>query len=204
VTLVRWALGFYPPADLEGVLAATSVCFDLSVFEIFVPLAAGGCVLLALNIMVLPDLPDVSAVTLANAVPSPMAELVGSPLPAGLRTVNLAGEALKPDLAARIYARRQVERVVNLYGPSEDTTYSTVAVVPRGAALVTIGRPLANTWARVVGRYGEPLPAGVPGELVLGAAGLARGYLGRPDLTAERFVPDLFGPALRNGSDGEL
>src|SRR6185369_2499392 len=109
-----------------------------------------------------------------------------------LRTVNLAGEALKPELVERIYAHPQVERVVNLYGPSEDTTYSTWTTVPRGAA-VTIGRPIAGTRAWVLGRSGETLPVGVPGELCLGGAGLARGYLGRPELTAEKLVPDPFG-----------
>jgi amino acid adenylation domain-containing protein len=190
VTLVHWALESFPRADLEGVLAATSVCFDLSIFEIFVPLATGGRVIVAPNVVGLPQLAATAEVTLVNAVPSPMAELVEGRLPAGLRTVNLAGEALKADLVERLYAHPQVERVVNLYGPSEDTTYSTWRVVPRGASLVTIGRPIANTRARVLGQYGEPLPVGVPGELFLAGDGLARGYLGRPELTADRFVPD--------------
>jgi amino acid adenylation domain-containing protein len=197
VTLVRWALQTFPRQDLEGVLAATSVCFDLSIFEIFVPLAAGGRVILAPDVTGLPQLATAAEVTLVNGVPSPLAEMVEAPLPAGLRTVNLAGEALPPELAARLYAHPQVERVVNLYGPSEDTTYSTFATVPRGASRVAIGRPLANTRARVLGPPlpgSEPLPAAVPGELFLAGDGLARGYLGRPELTAERFVPDPWGP----------
>ncbi len=197
VTLIRWALVAFRREELAGVLAATSVCFDLSIFEIFAPLAAGGRAILVPNVLALPELAAAAEVTLVNTVPSPMAELVGRPLPPGLRTVNLAGEPLKPELAARLYAHAQVERVVNLYGPSEDTTYSTGATVPRGAALAAIGRPLVNTRARVLGRRweaGELLPIGVPGELVLAGDGLARGYLGRPELTAERFVPDPFGP----------
>ncbi|MES1244348.1 MAG: non-ribosomal peptide synthase/polyketide synthase [Acidobacteriota bacterium] len=194
VTLVQWSLSTFPPEDLQGVLAATSVCFDLSIWEIFVPLAMGGRVILAPNVIGLPQLAAIGEVTLVNAVPSPMAELVDKRLPAGLRTVNLAGEALKPELAERIYAHPGIERVVNLYGPSEDTTYSTWTVVPRGARLVTIGRPLANTRARVLGPRGELVPAGVHGELCLAGDGLARGYLGRPELTAARFVPDPFGP----------
>ena len=122
-----------------------------------------------------------------------MAELVGGRLPSRLRVVNLGGEALKADLVERIYAHPQVERVYNLYGPSEDTTYSTVSLVRRGETQVTIGRPVANTRAWVLGRHGELLPAGVPGELFLSGGGLSRGYLGRPDVTAERFVPDPFG-----------
>ncbi|HVT15951.1 MAG TPA: non-ribosomal peptide synthase/polyketide synthase [Thermoanaerobaculia bacterium] len=197
VALVRWALELYARRELAGVLAATSVCFDLSIFEIFVPLAAGGRVILAPTITRLPELAARGEVTLVNAVPSPVAELLaaGTELPAALRTVNLAGEALTAELAARLYAHGQIERVLNLYGPTEDTTYSTVAPVPRGAARVPIGRPLAGTRARVLGPQGEPLPVGIPGEVALAGEGLARGYLGRPELTAERFVPDPCGPA---------
>jgi amino acid adenylation domain-containing protein len=195
VALVRWALAAYSPRELAGVLMATSLCFDLSVFELFVPLAAGGRVILAGNLLALPELPAASEVTLVNAVPSPLAALVDGSLPAGLRTVNLAGEPLPPELAARIHAHPQVERLLNLYGPSEDTTYSTLASVPRGAASIPIGRPLPGTRARVLGRHGEPLPIGVPGELLLAGVGLARGYLGRPQATAERFVPDPWGAA---------
>jgi len=195
VSLVHWSLDVFSHEDLQGVLAATSVCFDLSIWEFFVPLAMGGRVILAPNVVGLPQLGAIGEVTLVNAVPSPMAELVDGRLPADLRTVNLAGEALKPDLVERIYAHPQVERVINLYGPTEDTTYSTWTVVPRGARLVTIGRPLGNSRARVLGPHGELLPVGVPGELFLAGDGLARGYLGRPELTADRFLPDPFGPA---------
>ncbi len=110
-----------------------------------------------------------------------------------MRTVNLAGEPLPRSLADRLYATGTVERVWNLYGPSEDTTYSTFARVPRTAsAPPAIGRPLAATRAYVVAEDGEAQPVSVPGELYLGGAGLARGYLHRPDLTAERFLPDPF------------
>jgi amino acid adenylation domain-containing protein len=194
VSLVQWGLREFPRDVLEGSLAATSICFDISIFELFAPLAMGGKVILAPTIVGLPELAATAEVTIVNAVPSPMAELAGHRLPEGLRIVNLGGEALKADLVERIYANPQVERVYNLYGPSEDTTYSTFARVPKGASLVTIGRPVAGTQVRVLGRHGEPVPVGVHGELFLSGAGLARGYLGRPDLTADRFVPDPFGP----------
>src|SRR6185295_20403446 len=80
----------------------------------------------------------------------------------------------------------------NCYGPTETTIWSTVDEV-RGEGPTLIGRPIANTEAYVLDRRGAPVPLGAPGELVLGGAGVARGYLGRPDLTAERFVPDPFG-----------
>ena len=193
--LLDWASGVFPAAELAGVLAATSVTFDLSVFELFLPLTTGGTVVLADDALALPHLPAAGEVTLINTVPSAMAALVRSGgVPAGVRTVNLAGEALPRALVEEIYALPGVEKVFNLYGPSEDTTYSTWVLVPRGAAREpTIGSPVANSQAHVVDRALGLLPVGVPGELCLGGEGLARGYLNRPELTAERFVPDPFG-----------
>jgi amino acid adenylation domain-containing protein len=192
--MVRWAAGVFPDADLAGVLASTSICFDLSVFEIFLPLSRGGAVVLAANALELPLLPAAGEVTLINTVPSAMAELVRTGgVPASVRTVNLAGEALPGTLVDEIYRDTSGVRVMNLYGPSEDTTYSTFAEIRPGTPAPSIGRPIAGTRAWVLDRSGLPVPPGVPGDLHLGGDGLARGYLGRPDLTAERFVPDPFG-----------
>ncbi|HYU30619.1 MAG TPA: amino acid adenylation domain-containing protein, partial [Thermoanaerobaculia bacterium] len=196
VSLALWARGEFSSEELSGVLAATSVCFDLSVFEIFVPLSFGGTVFLAENALELPHLPAAAEVRLLNTVPSAASELVRSgALPASVRTVCLAGEPLPGALVDRLYATGTVERVLNLYGPSEDTTYSTGSRVPPGEPVPAIGRPLPGTRAHVVDRRGTPVPPGVAGELWLAGAGLARGYLGRPELTAERFVPDPFGGA---------
>ncbi len=192
VERMHWARAAFPAEDLAGVLAATSICFDLSVFEIFAPLSWGGTVILADNALALPALPARGEVTLVNTVPSAMTELAAGELPPALRTVNLAGEALPPQLAERIYRHAQVEQVLNLYGPTEDATYSTWARVERGAARVSIGRPLPGTRAYVLDGRLQPVPGGVPGELFLAGAGGARGYLGRPDLTAVRFLPDPF------------
>ncbi|HEY2294552.1 MAG TPA: amino acid adenylation domain-containing protein, partial [Thermoanaerobaculia bacterium] len=198
VAFARWARAVFAPEEFAGVLAATSVSFDLSVFEIFVTLAWGGKVVLAANALELPRLAAAGEVALVNTVPSAMAELVRQgAVPASVRTVNLAGEPLKRSLADAIHEAavpgREV-RLLDLYGPSESTTYSTWAPVPRDERREpSIGRPIAGTRAALLGRSGEPVPIGVPGELYLGGEGLARGYLGRPDLTAERFVPDLRG-----------
>jgi amino acid adenylation domain-containing protein len=218
VALALWARETFSAAELSGMLAATSVCFDLSVFEIFAPLAWGGRVILAENALALPDLPAAGEVRLLNTVPSAAAELVRLGLPASIRTVCLAGEPLPAALAASLYATGTVERVLNLYGPSEDTTYSTAGAVPRepgrAARAPGIGVPLPGTRAWVVDRRGVPVPPGVAGELWLAGAGLARGYLGRPELTAERFAPDPFGEPgsrvyrtgdlVRHRSDGQL
>ncbi len=196
VELVRWAGGVFSCEELAGVLAATALSFDLSVFELFVPLSQGGTVILAQNALELPSLPARGRVTLVNTVPSAMAELVrAGSLGASIRTVNLAGEPLPRSLADRLYATGTVERVWNLYGPSEDTTYSTALPVERESGEAPgIGRPVAATKAYVLapGADMEPQPVGVAGELYLGGSGLARGYLHRPDLTAERFIPDPF------------
>nr|QEO74317.1 AMP-dependent synthetase and ligase [uncultured bacterium] len=194
VMLVRWARQVFTDEDLSGVLAATSLSFDLSIFELFVTLSYGGRVIVAENALQLPDI--AAEVTLVNTVPSVMTELLrGRGLPPSVRVVNLAGEPLSQQLAEQVYESEHVRQVFNLYGPSEDTTYSTFALIPKGShETPTIGRPIANTRAYVLDRYLEPVPVGVAGELYLGGDGLARGYLNRPDLTAEKFVPDPFSP----------
>ncbi len=206
VALVRWARKAFPARDLRGVLAATSVCFDLSVFEIFVPLTSGGKVILAANALALPELPAAGEVTLVNTVPSAIAELArAGRVPTSVRTINLAGEPLTGSLVREVYARTRAEQVWNLYGPTEDTTYSTFHAVHRGVE-PDIGRPLPGTQAFVLDSGMRPLPPGVPGGLYLGGAGLARGYLDRPDLTAASFRPDPFSPApgARLYSTGDL
>jgi pristinamycin I synthase-3/4 len=192
--MLDWGAERFSSAELTGVLAATSIAFDLSVFEIFLPLTTGGRVILARDALELTSLAAAGEVTLVNTVPSAMAEILRlGGLPASVRTVNLAGEPLPALLAAEIYEQPQVRRVWNLYGPSEDTTYSTGSLVPRGGITPAIGRPLPGTRARVLDAALQPVPPGVPGELCLGGSGLARGYIGSPDLTASRFIPEFWG-----------
>jgi amino acid adenylation domain-containing protein len=191
-TFVYWAQQAFTKEELAGVLLSTSICFDLSVFEMFVPLSVGGKVIVADNALFLPSLPARDEVTLINTVPSAMAELLRAEgVPQSVKTVNLAGEALPETLVEQIYAGTKAEKVYNLYGPTEDTTYSTYTLVPHGSK-VTVGRPIANSQAYILNGEREPVPIGVPGELYLAGDGLARGYYGRPDLTGERFVPNPF------------
>ena len=208
VTLLHWAREIFRPEELATVVASTSICFDLSVFELFVPLSCGGKVILAVNALQLPALKDAAEVTLINTVPSAMSELVqAQAVPKSVRTVNLAGEPLQTKLVQDIYRQKNIERVFNLYGPSEDTTYSTVALMPRDATgAASIGRPIANSQAYILDAHWQPVPTGVAGELYLGGAGLARGYINRSDLTAEKFIPDAFGtqPGARLYRTGDL
>jgi len=196
VVFLDWAHSVFPTDELKGTLAGTSICFDLSVFEIFVPLTCGGTVILAENAVALPTLPARAEVTLINTVPSAMTALVDvGGVPAGVRVVNLAGEPLTNKLVQDVYRAGSVEKVYNLYGPSEDTTYSTFVLAANGADKnPTIGRPIDGTQAYILDEQLQLAPAGTAGELCLGGEGLARGYLHRPDLTEAKFIPNPFGP----------
>ncbi|RDL16574.1 non-ribosomal peptide synthase/polyketide synthase [Pseudomonas jessenii] len=194
--LIHWSAEVYSEDDLQGVLASTSVCFDLSVWEIFVTLARGGSIVMARNALELPDLPERDQVRLINTVPSAIAALqrIGQ-IPQGVRIINLAGEPLKQSLVDTLYRETAVAHVYDLYGPSEDTTYSTCTRREFGGQ-ANIGRPLVNTMAYMLDGQLQPAPIGVAAELYLAGDGITRGYLFRPGLTAERFVPN---PLSRTG-----
>ncbi len=193
--LIDWAQGVYDADALSGVLAATSICFDLSVFELFVPLCSGGRVLLVDHPVDFAGIADAAGVRLINTVPSAIKALVQErAIAKSVRVLNLAGEALADSVAAEVYRTTAIEALYNLYGPSETTTYSTGALIERtrrGAP--SIGRPLTNEAAYVLDGNLEPAPIGVVGELYVGGAGVTRGYWRRPALTAERFIADPFG-----------
>jgi acyl-coenzyme A synthetase/AMP-(fatty) acid ligase len=187
-----------PLAPGDVLAALTTLSFDISVLELLGPLAAGARAEVvprdeAVDAAALGRRLRESGATLAQATPSSWRMLLdaGWTPPPGFRVLS-GGEALPADLAARL---REGGGLWNLYGPTEATVWSTAARVDADAAPVPIGRPLANTRAYVLDARGEPVPAGVPGELWLGGAGVARGYRGRPGLTAERFAPDPFSPA---------
>ncbi len=191
---VAWALDAFAPDELDGVLASTSVCFDLSLFELFAPLASGGRVVLVDDALDLAGHPEAGRVTLLNTVPSAMTELLRlEAVPPSVRVVNLAGEPLKAALAERIHALTAAGRVLDLYGPSEDTTYSTCGrALPGEGREPSIGRPLPGTRAYVLDAALRPVARGTVGELHLGGAGQSRGYHRRPALTAASYLPDPF------------
>ncbi|MEO8034805.1 MAG: amino acid adenylation domain-containing protein, partial [Acidobacteriota bacterium] len=204
VSLVHWARDVYSPEELAGVLASTSVCFDLSVFEIFVTLASGGTIILVPNALELVNSSNRKLVTLINTVPSAMEELLRlEAIPDSVLTINLAGEPLAARLVNKIYETSAVRNVYDLYGPSEDTTYSTYALRKRNG-LQTIGRPIANTKVYILDGQNHIQPIGVPGELHVAGDGLARGYLNRPELTEERFVANPFEAGTRMYKTGDL
>ncbi|NMY06497.1 non-ribosomal peptide synthase/polyketide synthase [Pseudomonas sp. WS 5059] len=192
LALIHWSQQVYSREDIQGVLASTSVCFDLSVWEIFVTLANGGSLILARNALELPDLPARDQVRLINTVPSAINALQrAGQIPESVRIINLAGEPLKQSLVDRLYQQASIKQVYDLYGPSEDTTYSTWT--PREAlGQPSIGRPLSNTQAYLLDADLQPVPTGAAAELHLAGAGITRGYLGKAALTAEKYVPNPF------------
>jgi amino acid adenylation domain-containing protein len=206
VNFIQWGREAFSDAEMAGVLASTSICFDLSIFELFVTLSRGGKVILAENALQLSNLAARHEVTLINTVPSAIGELLkDSGVPPGVLVVNLAGEPLSPALVNRLYGLKTVKKVNDLYGPTETTTYSTFAL-RQPDAKPTIGRPLANTRVYILDDRQEPVPPGVAGELYIGGIGVARGYLNRPELTKEKFICDPFSaePEARLYRTGDL
>ncbi|MFF5858309.1 amino acid adenylation domain-containing protein [Streptomyces sp. NPDC012751] len=188
--LIRWFADHLSPAELRGVLATSSVCFDPSTVEIFAPLVTGGTVLLAENVLAVPTLPARSEATLLVAAASALSALLRDTLPPHVRTVITGGEPVTRALCDRVYAHPQVRRVLNFYGPTECTVCCTMAEVERhGTGNPPIGRPIAGAELSVRSPDGDVLPDGETGELWIAGPGVSRGYLGRPELTAERFGP---------------
>ncbi|MBV9791051.1 MAG: amino acid adenylation domain-containing protein, partial [Chloroflexi bacterium] len=188
-SFIGWCAGYYPAEDFAGLVASTSVCFDLSIFEIFAPLACGGTIILVEDGLHMPPADHQPPATLLNLIPSVVGELMQmGTLPPTVRTIVLGGEASQQPLIDEIYGRTGVQRIYNGYGPTEDTVYSTSMLLQRGKT-VLIGQPIANTQAYILDTELRPVPIGVVGDLYLGGDGQAWGYLGRAELTAERFVP---------------
>ncbi|WP_320775621.1 non-ribosomal peptide synthetase [Streptomyces sp. CRN 30] len=202
---LRWSLREFAATEFEVVLAATSLCFDLSVFELFATLAAGRTLRVVESPAHIGEWLGAHRRVLLNTVPSVIMELVrsGHDL-SGVTAVNVAGEPAPPALRRVLDLSRTEVR--NLYGPSEDTTYSTVYRFDDTTADVPVGRPVDNTRLYVLDAAGQPAGIGVPGEIHLSGRCLSPGYVDRPDLDAEVFVtehPEFPGERLyRTGDHG--
>lgn len=198
LNLITWAAERYSPEERRAVLASTPTTFDLSIFELIATLCNGGRIVLVDSILDLLSGPTNVDVSLINTVPSAARELVRfRRFPEATRVVNLAGEALHQDLVDDIYdVASGVEKVFNLYGPSEDTTYSTEYLAPRGASenAVPIGKALPGKHAHLLDEQLFPVADDEAGEVCLSGAGLAAGYLNDPELTAKKFVQPTRGP----------
>ncbi|MER6397891.1 non-ribosomal peptide synthase/polyketide synthase [Kitasatospora sp. NPDC001603] len=208
VALAGWAGERFGPGGLDHVIAATSLNFDVSVFELLCPLLVGGSVEVVADLPALADTPGRRQVGLVSGVPSVISRLLaGGGAPVEARTVVLAGEALPAQVVRDLREVMPGCGIANLYGPTEATVYATAWFAGDGLPeqAPPIGRPLALTRGYVLDDALRPQPPGVVGELYLGGGGLARGYLGRPGLTAARFVADPYGaPGQRMYRTGDL
>jgi surfactin family lipopeptide synthetase A len=181
----------------DTLLAVTTYAFDIAAVELWLPLVTGGRTVIASRDVArdgrsLAGLIAGSDATIMQATPTTWQMLIDSEWKGRRGLVALCGgEALRPQLADALLDRTAA--LWNMYGPTETTVWSTVAAIERGSP-VTIGRPIANTHAYILDPSRQPVPAGVAGEIAIGGDGVALGYLNRPDLTAERFVPDPFAP----------
>ncbi|QFZ20393.1 non-ribosomal peptide synthetase [Saccharothrix syringae] len=186
----------FAPTPADRLLAVTTTAFDIAALELFLPLTAGGCVVVAPRAVVarsadLLDLLGREAITVLQGTPSLWQALLAEDRRTLPVRALVGGEPLGAALAAELVAR--TVGATNLYGPTETTIWSTSGPVADGGA-PPIGQPIANTRVHVLDRRLAPVPIGVTGELYIAGDGLARGYLGRPGLTAARFVADPFGP----------
>jgi amino acid adenylation domain-containing protein len=197
-----WMQHQYRLTGGDRVLQKTPFSFDVSVWEFFWPLISGARLVLArpggqLDSDYLVELINNEQITTLHFVPSMLEVFLdheGVGKCTSLRQVMSSGEALSVQLQRRFYSRITTAQLHNLYGPTEaavDVSYWSCER-ETAADVVPIGRPIANTQLYILDRQMQPMPIGVPGELFIGGAGLARGYLERPDLTAERFIPDPF------------
>lgn len=192
----------------DRLLAITTLSFDIAGLEIYLPLISGARLVLAPRIVradgaALGGLLSGCGATVMQATPATWRLLLesgwkGTP---GLK-ILCGGEALPRELAARLIDTGS--EVWNLYGPTETTIWSTIHRVAPGAGTVPIGKPIANTQAYVLDAAGQLAPQNVPGELFIGGAGVARGYLRRPELTREKFVENPFRAGQRLYRTGDL
>ncbi|GCB43495.1 amino acid adenylation domain-containing protein [Streptomyces sp. NL15-2K] len=191
----------------DSLSALTTVCFDIAGLELYLPLVRGGTVeilsaAVAADGVALRERVEKSAPTVLQATPTTWQMLLAAGWTGDPQLKALCGgEPLPAELADRLAPR--VGALYNMYGPTETTIWSTVDRVRPGEP-VTIGRPIGNTRCHVLDERGVPVPPGIPGELLLSGDGVADGYLGRPELTTERFVPAPEGGTGRAYRTGDL
>jgi amino acid adenylation domain-containing protein len=181
----------------DTLLAVTGISFDIAALELFLPLTVGARVVIAsreqaADALLLANLLASCGATVMQATPATWRMLLDGGWRGDPRLkVLCGGEALPLELARRLEGH--CASLWNLYGPTETTIWSAVAPIDPAAGRVPIGPPIANTQFYILDAHLQPVPIGVHGELYIGGTSVSRGYLRRPDLTAERFIPDPFG-----------
>lgn len=215
VNYLHWAIGAYE-AGAGAAPLHSPIGFDLTVTSLLAPLCSGGTVELLADERGVEALAETlragAGYSLVKLTPAHLALLgpiaAQGEAAAWARTLIVGGEALAGETLAPWTKRAGQVRIVNEYGPTETVVGCSAYIAPASAVVpgpVPIGRPIANARIHLLDGRGRPVPEGVPGEIYIGGAGLARGYHGRPDLSAERFVPDPFGePGSRLYKSGDL
>lgn len=201
---LHWRLATFPLGPNDRVLQSFSFTFDASVWELFAPLLAGAQLVLAgadiaRDSRRLVELIARHGITVMQTIPSRLGLLLEESGVAdcrSLRHVICGGEAMTGALQERFFNRLPESSLHNLYGPTETALDATCWTCRRGdgRTAIPIGRPIGNKRVYLLDRHRRPVPVGVPGELFIGGAGLARGYLGNAALTADRFQVDPFSP----------
>ncbi|GAA1083442.1 amino acid adenylation domain-containing protein [Kitasatospora arboriphila] len=210
-----WLRDAFAVDGRDRVLQKTPIGFDVSLWELLVPLTAGAALVLAepdghRDPRYLAEVIEQQRITVVHFVPSMLQVFLDGAEPDALRGVRqllCSGETLPGELVRRCRAAGITAPIDNLYGPTEAAVHVTRwTCTPEDTAGVPIGHPVANTQLHVLDAHGSPVPVGRPGELYLGGVQVAAGYWGRPDLTGERFLPDPFSadPAARLYRTGDL
>lgn len=200
---VSWCSTELAPWDFDLVYAATSYCFDISVFEIFYSLCAGKAIRVMENALEIKQHLPKDKKILLSVVPAVLEVMVREATDfANVKVMNVCGEPFPYYLKALLDYERIM--VYNLYGPTEDTVYSTCYRLDATDSCMLIGRPIANSQVYILDPSMNPVPIGVTGEMYLAGAGLAAGYLNKEALTAERFIDNPFTPGERLYRTGDL
>jgi amino acid adenylation domain-containing protein len=193
--------------------AVTTLSFDIAALELFLPLTVGARVVIpgrevTSDGVQLAACLAASSATIVQATPATWHMLIRAGWKGDTKLkVLCGGEALDQQLASQLLQR--CASLWNVYGPTETTIWSTLCRIHSAEGPIAVGEPIANTRIQLLDRHGNLLPIGVPGEICIGGAGVARGYLNQPELTAEKFIPDRFNPETgariyRTGDRGRI
>ncbi|MEO8240510.1 MAG: amino acid adenylation domain-containing protein [Flavobacterium sp.] len=204
VELIHWSKTEYDLNKFDVVYAVTSYCFDLSVYEFFFTLSIGKTLRVLKNALEIDTYANTDKNILLNTVPSVVRKLLTDKVSLeNIKIINLAGEILSPDIINQLPITALEVR--NLYGPSEDTTYSTCyRVDSKNEKSISIGRPISNTQVWILNEFLSPVPVGILGNIYISGNGLARGYLNKPELTAEKFIDNPFISGEKMYDTGDL
>ncbi|BFM45590.1 hypothetical protein CFS9_42310 [Flavobacterium sp. CFS9] len=202
--LIKWSELEFDASKFEMMYAVTSYCFDLSIYEIFYPLSIGKKIRVLKNALDIKNYIHNENKIVLNTVPSVVRKLVEENVDlSSVSFINMAGEIVPVDLVVKLQTEKAEVR--NLYGPSEDTTYSTSYVIQNQEyRTIPIGKPISNTQVYILDEALQLVPIGVTGKLYVAGAGVTRGYLNKAELTAEKFISNPFREGSRMYDTGDF